>query len=1153
MSTPLLDRRCRPSRVLGWVFASLWAVIGPVAWTADLVIWHSQPVRPGQSVLLYGDGLEQATVEGRRLDDAAAGLPRADTGPAAGPGATAWTVLQPRRHALKVVVPPEASPGVFALTVTSGGRRQEVRVNAPEVWWARGAEKLAAEPGGEVRVFGLGLGWSGVREALAGTPPGTPQTRVVLQGARVVELMASEADLYSARATLPLDVPPGDYDVWVHNGCGGPAGWGRCPQPLTVRAAEPWPSVVHNALRNGALGDGKADDTDAVQGLLDRVGREGGGVVYLPPGEYRFSRTLFIPRRVLVRGAGRDSTLMYWTNPHFEPMRGVIRGECHFGLENLTVWYVGAQYGINNMAETDRRPGGGNALYSPENRPAHWQEGDIVLRGVVVRWQPYVGRPGWGQLDDRLSLYRKLNAPSLDSAGKGVAVWLCGRDIRIEDCDILSGGFPLLFSFFSDGSVVRNNTLHIGSGGLVWAARGRQCIWENNRMLGGETSRAGWSTKANPYYDQNYVRGNTVAFSQTADYEIFGSDGSSPVYYGAVATSEGTRLTLAKPPRRWNWEPGGHLVFVLKGSGRGQARWVVDATNSLVEVDRPWTIPLDATSVIGINHSLRQWLVVGNRFADGNSMQMYGLSHEVVFAENELERVGGSEEASLRFIGFQHVEGLEGTEPSYFCQMLGNRAGGARLDARRFQSGGNALELIGGDPPADDPSPCLMTAAVLRGNHVRSGTIRLWTGGSFPTLRAEDVVIEGNHVQDSAEGLFLGARTAGVLVRSNRMERVRIPLVGPGVADAWIDAGSLARYPFEAFEGLVRRLSLEGAVDVAALRADAGVKSTAGGGAMEWEAFRGLAARAVARGVPAPHHPDVARLLMGASITPTGGGSLFGVLERDPGGEGTLDVSLSNEGAAPWTARIEPQWPKGWEGQALEPVVVPPRTTKNVALRARAPAGAWGAYAFPARVQVTMADATLAWDVRLTAGSGAIGEWRVTGPDVKGRHRNRTWTFDEIPSAPPAPFVATRPAQWDFSAPVTLGGQPRPWLRVEGSTTLELARRVEGATGVGKDDLVAAYAACVLECDADVWVEFEARHDGPRNTHDIQFYLDGEERPDLRLGRESWSPKRLPLKLSAGRHVMLVDARDKAGPPPFSLAVRELGNAAGGHVRLRTP
>ena len=217
-------------------------------------------------------------------------------------------------------------------------------------------------------------------------------------------------------------------------------------------------------------------------------------------------------------------------------------------------------------------------------------------------------------------------------------------------------------------------------------------------MLGGETSRAGWSTKANPYYDQNYVRGNTVAFAQTADYEIFGSDGSSPVYFGTVKEVNGTKMVLSKPVRnnqygynKWNWGAPGHLVFVLSGKGKGQARWVIEGDDTTVEVDQPWSIPLDETSVIGINHSLRQWLIVGNRFADGSSMQLYGLSYEVVFAENELERVGGAEEASLRFLGFQHVEGPEGTEPSYFCQMLGNRAGGSRLDARRFQSGGNAI------------------------------------------------------------------------------------------------------------------------------------------------------------------------------------------------------------------------------------------------------------------------------------------------------------------------------------------------------------------------------------------------------------------------------------------------------------------------------
>jgi hypothetical protein len=66
--------------------------------------------------------------------------------------------------------------------------------------------------------------------------------------------------------------------------------------------------------------------------------------------------------------------------------------------------------------------------------------------------------------------------------------------------------------------------------------------------------------------------------------------------------------------------------------------------------------------------------MVGNQIADGDSMQMYGLNHEVVFAENQLERVGGSSEAALRFLAFQHTsDGPEAAEPSFFSQMLGKR------------------------------------------------------------------------------------------------------------------------------------------------------------------------------------------------------------------------------------------------------------------------------------------------------------------------------------------------------------------------------------------------------------------------------------------------------------------------------------------------
>ena len=94
-----------------------------------------------------------------------------------------------------------------------------------------------------------------------------------------------------------------------------------------------------------------ADDTDAVQAALDAAGQAGGGTVHCPSGQYRFNRPLRMPRRTLLRGESRDKTLLYWSNRHFARLRGIIHGEAQFGLEDLTIWYVGAERGIENMAE----------------------------------------------------------------------------------------------------------------------------------------------------------------------------------------------------------------------------------------------------------------------------------------------------------------------------------------------------------------------------------------------------------------------------------------------------------------------------------------------------------------------------------------------------------------------------------------------------------------------------------------------------------------------------------------------------------------------------------------------------------------------------------------------------------------------------------
>ena len=75
-----------------------------------LVMWHSQPAKPGQTVLVYGDGLAEARVQVLRLKDLPPGLPgqpgmQSNPTPSAG---TETVPIQPRERALKVLLPETA-------------------------------------------------------------------------------------------------------------------------------------------------------------------------------------------------------------------------------------------------------------------------------------------------------------------------------------------------------------------------------------------------------------------------------------------------------------------------------------------------------------------------------------------------------------------------------------------------------------------------------------------------------------------------------------------------------------------------------------------------------------------------------------------------------------------------------------------------------------------------------------------------------------------------------------------------------------------------------------------------------------------------------------------------------------------------------------
>lgn len=91
---------------------------------------------------------------------------------------------------------------------------------------------------------------------------------------------------------------------------------------LTAQLAD----IVINVKTFGAVGDGVADDTIAIQSALDAAGLAGGGIVYFPLGKYLINTTLNLPLvPIVIRGAGHATVLKgagqtimtysgYWSN-----------------------------------------------------------------------------------------------------------------------------------------------------------------------------------------------------------------------------------------------------------------------------------------------------------------------------------------------------------------------------------------------------------------------------------------------------------------------------------------------------------------------------------------------------------------------------------------------------------------------------------------------------------------------------------------------------------------------------------------------------------------------------------------------------------------------------------------------------------------------
>ncbi|MEN6343652.1 MAG: glycosyl hydrolase family 28-related protein [Armatimonadia bacterium] len=709
---------------LSCLFLSL---LGAVALAAPspTILWASDPVRPDETVVIFGGGFEAGSqVEGLRLPDSPCGAPTADAELPAGD----WQrleVLQADARCVKAVIPADWRPGVFAVRVRVGEAvSRPALANRPDPWWVQGDQGFGASSGGWLRVFGKCLAFD------------APATVVLIDSKGVqVTLQPTRADCYSLNLALPSSLPPTDYTVWVHNGLGGPASW-RSAGKLTVTLPKPWREQVYNVKDFGANSD------QAIRAALVRATEEGGGVVYFPRGRYKVEGALDLPDGITLRGEGMGLVSLYWPDME-EPPPALITGS-HFRLQNLSLY---CQNHRNVIADTDAAEG-------------------IRIESVRIRANCYF------MIEDIGKEFRGRKGPTSHKTC-GAAVMLRGRNFAVTDCDLYASNYALRLFRSQGGGLVARNVLRYGGRGYS-LERVDRMIFEDNQVIGcnllsiGNDITTFWTN-----YSRNlYYAHNRLSQMYGADREMMTLDAGGGAYFGKVAQTQGKQVVLAADPTYKDYAPKPHtdwtgaMLLILDGTGTGQWRTVVKNEGRNWEIDRPWDIAPDDTSLISIVPHRGRHLFIGNSFEDGGPFQLYGSAVDTIVAGNRGTRMDG-------FITWGLNPHQWGWQPAWYCQFLDNEI----VEGNGYGPRSAFMGSITGNNDATYPGP-LSRCALFRRNVLQSNA-RLRLSGT-----TRDALIEHCTVRHADQGIEIQPSTGGVLLRGNVFEDVTTPLAGDGVAAA---------------------------------------------------------------------------------------------------------------------------------------------------------------------------------------------------------------------------------------------------------------------------------------------------------------------------------------------------------------------------------
>ena len=916
------------------------------ALAAPTVFWASDPVRPGETVVAVGDGLDRCTLKITRVPDNAPPAPASLDLVATGRGVPP---IQAATGSVKFVVPADMPPGLFAFSVATPDGMTTRVLNQPEVWWVQGEGTGAMVAGGTLRVFGKNLA----------NTVGRP-IAIELTGTRTVRLPAT-GDGFALKATLPADLPEGAYYARVLAGWGG--SYGRSEGlPVEVARPSPWPTQVFNVHDFGAEGKGQTDDTEAVKAALVAAAKSGGGTVFFPRGRYEVTDSLEIPRFVTLKGEGRELVNIFWPDVQNPPAQQ-LKATNSFAIEDLTFYC--ANYSRFLVAE-GTEPTAGN----------------IRLRRLTVRANRYRGHIEASEADRRLKSGSGNQCPLLTFGGPAV---------EVTDCDLYSSGMAFWLTRLR-GAYIARNIFSNGRWGWYSLSGNDGVIFENNRIVGGDlmATGGGLNTLDGSSYSQHvFYAHNTLLNMFGWDREAMTSDAGGGAYFGKALSALDKVVTLAENTKLQGRDWKGAGLYILDGKGAGQYRRVVSATQRDVTVDSPWQVPPDATSTVTLCAFQGRCLFVDNDFTDaGLALQLYGNAIEHILVNNRSARTAGYHNFGMIY--------SDGIQPNWYIQWLDNRITEGNVywgDHDNHRLSGEAHIGVYAFPPKADWE-CPLTLGTIIRRSVLDNNAHIMLGCEWGTALdrtgryVRDVLVEGNTVSHSDMGVFAYATADGVVLRNNRFVDVKSPLGGPGLGKAFVPPTERANAIRVSLQSLTGELGVKQDItqlpEVAATL-DALAKLPNGSPEeprLRTKALR-LALAQVAKAQPDGFPLTALSETLGLTVRmPWESPSHVDLQNRPTGGPSRLDLIVSTTmplgEALPVSA--EAKVPDGWTSKPSDSADLTDKTPATLGIPLTIPPGEWGGHDFPVTLNVGLGAETLRLHTTIMSGSGFVRKWMLLGP-----------------------------------------------------------------------------------------------------------------------------------------------------------------------------